>query len=148
MSAEQEAAQQLSIFVENKSGELVHILKFLGENGINIRAISLADTSDFGILRILVSDPEKAAGLLKDQGFTVGRSLVVAVEVEDKPGSLAAILELLSAHAINVEYLYACARRENNQAVLIFRLDKTDDATRLLSRSGFKVIPASALQMI
>ena len=96
-------AEQLSIFLENKAGRLAEVTRTLSEAGINIRALSLADTSDFGILRIIVSDHERAKAVLKERGFTLGRTTVVAVEVEDKPGGLHSILELLSANGINVQ---------------------------------------------
>lgn len=99
--------EQISVFLENRAGRLAEITRVLGEAGVNIRALSLADTSDFGILRLIVSDNDKAKAALKERGFTVGKTNVVAVEVEDKPGGLNRILELLSNQSINVEYMYA-----------------------------------------
>jgi hypothetical protein len=99
--------EQISIFLENKAGRLAEVTRILGEGGINIRALSLADTSDFGILRLIVNDHEKAKKILKEHGFTVGRTEVVAVEVEDRPGGLSSILQILYEAGINVEYMYA-----------------------------------------
>src|SRR5512133_1303085 len=96
--------EQISIFIENKSGRLAEVSRILGEDNINIRALSLADTSDFGILRLIVNDCEKAKAVLKDKGFTVSKTEVVAVEVPDRPGGLSSILQTLDAVQINVEY--------------------------------------------
>ena len=94
---------QISVFVQNRSGQLGDVTAVLRKNSINIRAMSLADTSDFGVLRLMVDDTEKAAAALRAAGFTVGITPVLAVEVEDRPGGLAALLELLAQQAINVE---------------------------------------------
>ncbi|MBN2373148.1 ACT domain-containing protein [bacterium] len=133
---------QISIFLENKSGRLSDVARILGENNINIRALSLADTTDFGILRLIVNDTEKADRLLKENGFTVGKTEVVAVEVEDRPGGLARILEILNKDDINVEYMYAFVERSRNNAVIIFRFDDkcTDRAIKLLNKSGIIVL--------
>ena len=108
--------EQISIFLENKAGRLVEVTRALAEAHINIRALSLADTSDFGILRVIVDDTEKAKMVLKERGLTVGRTNVVAVEVNDQPGGLDHILEVLSEKNINVEYMYAFVQREGNNA--------------------------------
>ena len=137
--------EQISIFLENKAGRLAEVTHHLAQAGINIRALSLADTSDFGILRLLVDDHEKAKDALKDKGFTVGRTAVVAVEVPDRPGGLDDILQLLSEHSINVEYMYAFVRQNCNNAVLVFRFDRSDDAVAVLQKGSFKVIPDTEL---
>jgi hypothetical protein len=100
-------AKQISVFLENKAGRLSHVTRVLGEAGINIRALSIADTSDFGILRIIVSDPEKAYRILKEANFTVSETEVIAVQVPDSPGGLATVLEQMSDANLNIEYLYA-----------------------------------------
>lgn len=141
-------AEQLSIFLENRTGSLAHLLSLLGKQGINIRAVSLADTSDFGILRLLVSEPDRTASLLRDNGFTVGRTAVVAVELADTPGSLSGALSLMAANGINVEYMYACARRDSNRAIIVFRFDRTQDAINLLVENGRKVISGVELAKI
>lgn len=132
--------QQISVFIENESGRLYDVTNLLGENGINIRALSLADTSDFGILRLIVNDPERAYKILKDNDFTVGRTDVVAVEVNDNPGGVAAILGALSRNSINVEYMYAFVERSGDSAVMIFRFDETDKAIEKLSEGGFVLV--------
>jgi len=133
--------EQISVFLENKAGRLAEVANVLGNVGINIRALSLADTTDFGILRLIVNDREAAKKALKEAGFTVGITQVIAVEVEDKPGGLAKILKLLADEDINVEYMYAFVERSSGNAVLIFKLEDLDKAIDLLSSHGVKVIP-------
>jgi len=134
--------QQISIFLENKSGRLSEVTRILGDNGINIRALSLADTTDFGILRLIVNDTEKASAVLKKNGFTVGKTDVIAVEVEDTPGGLARILEILNKESINVEYMYAFVERSRDNAVIIFRFDDQfiDRAIKLLKDADITVL--------
>lgn len=138
-------AEQISIFLENKAGRLAEVTRTLSEAGINIRALSLADTSDFGILRIIVGDHERAKNVLKEKGFTLGRTAVVAVEVEDKPGGLHNILEVLSKHDINVEYMYAFVQRDTSNATLIFRFDKVDKAIEVLTANNIRIVPGDRL---
>jgi hypothetical protein len=140
--------EQLSVFLENREGRLTDVTKTLAEAGINIRALSLADTSDFGILRLIVSDYEKAKKALKDDGFTVGRTNVIAVEVEDKPGGLHKILSLLSENGVNVEYMYAFVQQSGKNAVLIFRFDRTDEAIKILQENGVRIVPGKELYSI
>jgi hypothetical protein len=137
--------EQISIFIENKSGRLAEITRILGEAGINIRALSLADTSDFGILRLIVNDGATATTVLKDAGFTVNRTEVVAVEVPDRPGGLSAILQALDREAINVEYMYAFVERCGGNAVIIFRFDETDKAIAALNAHNFNMLEGSRL---
>lgn len=137
--------EQISIFLENKAGRLAEVTHCLAVAEINIRALSLADTSDFGILRLLVDDHEKAKETLKNNDFTVGSTEVVAVEVPDKPGGLDDILQLLSKNSVNVEYMYAFVRQSRNNAVLIFRFDRPDEAIIVLQKNGFNVIPGNEL---
>jgi hypothetical protein len=137
--------EQISIFLENRAGRLTDVTRVLSEAGVNIRALSLADTSDFGILRLIVTDHERAKETLKKNGFTVGRTSVVAVEVDDRPGGLHRILELLSNSQINVEYMYAFVQQSGKNAVLIFRFDRTDQAIDILQKSDIKIIPGNDL---
>lgn len=138
-------AEQISVFIENKSGRLAEVTRILGEAGVNIRALSLADTSDFGILRLIVNDRERAKTVLKENGFTVSKTEVVAVEVEDRPGGLYQILKKLDSESINVEYMYAFVERLSENAVIIFRFDETDRAIKSLVDSGFKVLEGEKL---
>ena len=137
--------EQISVFIENKSGRLADIARVLGEAGINIRALSLADTSDFGILRLIVNDREKAKSVLKEKGFTVSKTEVVAVEVPDRPGGLYQILRKLDSESINVEYMYAFVERCGENAVIIFRFDETDKAIKSLLDGGFNVLEGDRL---
>ncbi|MBN1636660.1 MAG: ACT domain-containing protein [Deltaproteobacteria bacterium] len=133
--------EQISIFLENKPGGLTNVTRVLRDTKINIRALSLADTTDFGVLRLIVDDVAKAREVLKAQGMTVGRTTVVGVEVPDRPGGLYEILELLSRENINVEYMYAFVERSGENAVIIFRFDNTDRAIDILLRNGHRVLP-------
>lgn len=132
--------EQISIFLENKAGRLAEVTRVLSEAGVNIRALSLADTSDFGILRLIVDNNDRAKAALKEKGFTVGKTDVVAVEVDDRPGGLSRILHILSQENINVEYMYAFVQHSGKDAVIIFRFDDIDAAVKLLSDNGVKVI--------
>ncbi|MCF8031340.1 MAG: ACT domain-containing protein [Desulfohalobiaceae bacterium] len=140
--------EQISIFLENRTGRLSEVTQTLANAGINIRALSLADTSDFGILRLIVSDNEKAKTALKDKGFTVGRTTVVPVEVQDSPGGLHTILNILSGNGINVEYMYAFVQQSGKNAVLIFRFDRTDQAIETLRENGVTVLTGDELYHI
>ena len=133
--------EQISIFLENKPGGLEHVTKVLADANINIRALSLADTTDFGILRLIVNDVDTAKNVLKENGLTVGRTTVVAVEVPDHPGGLHGILKALSDNGINVEYMYAFVERSGENAVMIFRFDSTDSAIDVLLKNGITVLP-------
>jgi hypothetical protein len=132
--------EQIAVFLENKSGRLAEITTILAENDINIRALSVADTADFGILRLIVDDVEKAKTILKDGGFTVGKTDVLAVEVADKTGGLATVLRSLHRADINVEYMYAFVNKTGENAVLIFRFEKMDKAIEVLQKDGFTLI--------
>jgi len=132
--------EQISIFIENKSGRLAEVTHVLGSAGINIRALSLADTSDFGILRLIVDKTDQAKTVLKASGFTVNKTEVVAVEVPDRPLGLHGILEILDRGKVNVEYMYAFVERCGENAVIIFRFDNTEEAIRVLTTSGVNVL--------
>lgn len=137
--------EQISIFIENKSGRLAEITRILGDAGVNIRALSLADTSDFGILRLIVNNVETAKSVLKAKGFTVNKTEVVAVEVPDRPGGLSSLLQTLDTNQINVEYMYAFVERCGGNAVIIFRFDETDKAIGALNGSGFSVLEGARI---
>lgn len=138
-------AEQISVFLENKAGRLSEVTRILSEAGVNIRALSLADTSDFGILRLIVNDNNKAKEALKKHGFTVGKTDVVAVEVDDRPGGLHRILDILHRSNVNVEYMYAFVQQSGDNAVIIFRFDNLDEAIKVLQDNGVKVIEGSKL---
>lgn len=132
--------EQIAVFLENKSGRLAEITTVLAESDVNIRALSVADTADFGILRLIVDKVETAKTVLKDNGFTVGKTHVIAVEVEDKTGGLAKVLQSLHREDINVEYMYAFVNKAMENAVLIFRFEKMDKAIETLQKDGFTIL--------
>ena len=137
--------EQISIFLENKPGGLEEVTRILKDAQINIRTLSLADTTDFGILRLIVNNVETANRVLKENGFRFSRTTVVAVEVPDRPGGLHSILEVLSKNGINVEYLYAFVERSGENAVIIFRFDAPDKAIEVLQKNGLTVLPGAKL---
>ena len=118
------------------------MLKEVGRAGVNIRALSLADTSDFGILRLIVDDVDKCVKALRDTGHTVSLTEVLAVEVPDRPGGLAGILDALSAASLNVEYMYAFVCRATEKAVVVFRFENVDAAIATLKKSGISILAA------
>ena len=136
---------QISVFIENKSGRLAEVTRIIGEAGVNIRALSLADTSDFGILRLIVDKADQARQVLKEQGFTVNKTEVVGVEVPDRPLGLNSILTVLDANSINVEYMYAFVERCGENAVIIFRFDNVEEAIAVLTENGINVLPGERI---
>ena len=126
--------EQVSIFLENKAGRLSEVTGILAEAKVNIRALALADTSDFGVLRLIVDDNQRAISILKENGFTVGKTEVVAAQVEDAPGGLHYILETLRGSGINVEYMYAYVRHTGENAVMIFRFDNPAAAIEVMQK--------------
>ena len=131
---------QLSVFIENKRGRLAEITKILKENGVDIRALSIADTKEFGILRLIVNDAQKAADVLKAAGFTVSLTKVVAIGIDDRPGGLAAAIEVLRDNNISVEYMYAFISRSEDTAYVILRVANNEEAVRIFTENGFKVM--------
>jgi len=138
-------AKQLSIFLENRSGRLHEVTDVLGRVGINIRALSLADTSDFGILRLIVDKPDEAYRTLRDAGFTVRETDVLAVEISDQPGGLARVLEIFRDGGINVEYMYAFVEKSGENAVVIFRTEDIGRSSLLLQEHGIPQIEGERL---
>lgn len=141
-------AKQISVFLENKAGRLSHVTKVMGEAGINIRALSIADTSDFGILRIIVSDPDKAYKILKEAGFTVSETEVIAVQVPDSPGGLATVLEQMSEANLNIEYLYAFLGTSENDALVIFKVEDFVKARDAFIEKGIKFLDEKQLYQL
>ena len=132
--------QQLSLFLENKPGHLNAICRTLSDAGINIVTLSMADTDQFGILRLIIREWEDARIALEAAGFAVNVTPVVAIEVEDRPGGMASILEVIEKGGVNIEYMYAFACRRGNRAVLVFRFDDTARAIGVLQAAGRNVI--------
>ncbi|MDQ2086656.1 ACT domain-containing protein [Herbivorax sp. ANBcel31] len=134
--------KQISVFLENKSGRLAEVTKVLGENNIDISALSIADTTDFGILRLIVNEPEKAEKVLKESEFTVSSTSVIAIGVEDKPGGLSRALDILDAESIAIEYMYAFVGKKSDQALVILRVEDSSKAVDVLTQKDIKVLSA------
>lgn len=137
---------QLSVFLENRAGRLSEVADILGRVGVNIRALSLADTSDFGILRMIVDNTEKAVEALREQRFAATLTEVVAAEVDDQPGGLARVLNVLHASGMNVEYMYAFVAKFTDKACLVFRFDTPKEAIGVLMENGIRVLQAREVQ--
>lgn len=132
--------QQISVFLENKSGRLAKVTEVLGQNQINIRALSIADTADFGILRLIVNKPDEAYRILKDAGFTVSVTDVIAVEVDDNPGGLGTALKILDEAEVNIEYLYAFLEKSSQDALVVFKVEQIDQALATFKEKGINVL--------
>ncbi|SLM30009.1 ACT domain protein [Desulfamplus magnetovallimortis] len=132
--------EQISIFLENKAGRLAEVTAILRDANVNIRALSLADTTDFGILRLIVNNNQAAEEALKKEGFTVGKTNVLAIEVDDSPGGLNNVLDPLTSEGVNVEYMYAFANPHGKNAIMIFRFHDLDKAIGILKEKGINVI--------
>lgn len=137
--------KQLSVFVENQPGRLAEITDALYKKDIDIRALSIADTTNFGILRLIVNHPSRAESMLKEQGFTVSQTDVIGVGVEDRPGGLATALEVLRDANIAVEYMYAFVSKAEKTAFVILRVEDNDAAIRALQEKGVKILSASEI---
>lgn len=131
---------QISVFVENKPGKLVEIIETLGEKNIDLRAMSIADTSDFGILRLIVSNPNEALEILKKADCVTSVNKVIGVSIDDTPGSLAKVLRILSEATISIEYVYAFITHEPEKAYVIIRVEDNDKAIQVLQSKGIELL--------
>ncbi|PAV06693.1 acetolactate synthase [Methanosphaera cuniculi] len=131
--------KQVSVFLENKEGRLQKALKILAQNNIDIKALSIADTSEFGILRMIVSNPDDAKKVLEDE-FAVSLADVLAIEVEDQPGGLEGALDVLTKESINVEYIYAFVDKKTNKALVVLKTDDNQLAQDILGGIGFSIV--------
>jgi len=131
--------RQISVFLENRAGRLAEVTGALGGVGVNIRALSLADTADFGILRMIVDDTDAALSALAEAGFTVHETSVVAVEVADEPGGLARVVSTLDNAGVNVEYMYAFVEKAAGRALMVFRFEDPGAAVKVLKAEGIGV---------
>jgi len=130
--------KQISVFVENAPGQLSEFAKLMEQNNVDLRALSIAEAEDFGILRVIVDDSYKAMRLLKDEGYVCSVTPVVAVVIPDKPGSLVHILEALDDNGVNIEYMYAFISRKKDSACMIFRVADNEKAIDVLKGVGVK----------
>ena len=137
--------QQLSVFIENKPGRLAEITEVLAEAGVDIRAISVADTSDFGILRLIVDKPKEAVEALRAANLTVSLTSVIAVGIDDKPGEFAKAMRVLADGEIGVEYMYAFISRDKGKAYVILRVLESDKAVECLKASGISLLNAEEI---
>ena len=138
--------KQVSIFIENKTGSLSTVCKVLAEGGINLRALSIADTQDFGILRIIVENTEKTMEILKKNGYICKTNSVLAVEIPDQPGAMASIMDIVSVPGVSVEYAYAFAsHKANDSAYMIFRVSGYDKAKEVLEEAGIHLLTKEEL---
>ncbi len=137
--------QQLSIFVENKSGRLAEITEVLAVAGIDIRAISVADTSDFGILRLIVDQPDEAVKVLRQAGLTVSLTNVIAMGIDDKPGEFSKAMRILADNLIGVEYMYAFISRDSGKAYVILRVEDNEKAIDVLRNNNIKILTAKEI---
>jgi len=138
--------KQISVFIGNKKGRLAMVTDALTKANIDIRALSLADTADFGMLRIIVDDPDQCAAVLKKHDFIVQETDVIAVEVEDAPGGLHRILKIFDENDINIEYVYAMAEKKKNAAVMIFRVEDHQRAVDVLRKNGIGLVDSNSLK--
>ena len=132
--------KQLSIFVQNRSGKLAASLGVLRDNGIDVRALTIADTPDFGILRLLVDDPAKAEAVLQENGFLVQSTDVVVVPVRDERGGLASLLEPMAEAGVNIEYMYSLIARDAKDAYMVFRVSDNAAFLAMLDAKGLKYV--------
>lgn len=140
--------KQVSVFVENESGNMADVLSVLGNNNIDISALSIADKTDFGILRLIVSDPEKAVSILKAEGMIVKLTDVIAIGIEDKSGSLARALDVLKGDGIAIEYLYAFIGKSTYGALVVIRADKPKEAIDTLKANNIPLVEAKEIYRV
>ncbi len=134
------SVKQISVFLENKAGRLADVTKVLGENGIDISALSIADTTHFGILRLIVNKPAEAEAVLKGHGYTVSLSDVLAIAIEDTPGALAEALDILTDENIGIEYIYAFVGKTYSKALVILKVENIADAVSVLTKNHIQVL--------
>ena len=135
---------QISVFLENKSGRLAEVTQALAENDINIRALCIAETIDYGVLRLIANDPARARRVLAERGFTVTETNVLVVEIEDRPGALARVIKALAEAGINIEYIYAFLTR-SEKAFVVFRLEKMEAAAKTLQAAGVRILTGAEI---
>jgi hypothetical protein len=134
--------RQISVFLENRPGRLSALCRILAEAGVNLSTLTLAETGEFGLLRLITPDPDKAKLVIEKAGYASTATEVVALQVPDRPGGLASVLQVLEAHSLSVEYMYAFAMKAGGDAVMVFRFDDMDRALTVLQAAGVSVSKA------
>ena len=134
------AIKQLTVFIQNKKGTVVSVTNILSKNNVNLRALSIAETQDFGILRMIVNDEKAAEAVLSENGYLIKTIDVIGVKIGDEPGKLTAALDVLDKADINVEYLYAFMARTEKHAYVVLRVEDNAEAEKVLTEAGFKLI--------
>jgi hypothetical protein len=137
---------QISVFLENRKGRLYDVCSLLGDNGVNIRALTIAETESFGVLRIVVDKSDFAIKLLRENQFVANFTDVVAIEVPDQPGGLASILKLLSEHDVNIEYMYGFVEKFSDKALLVMRFENTELAQQILAKQNIHVVTEKEIE--
>ncbi|MDD5746497.1 MAG: amino acid-binding protein [Candidatus Omnitrophica bacterium] len=137
---------QISVFLENKTGRLADVCKLLGNNQVNIKALTIAENKEFGILRLVVDKPKIALEVLRKEQFVAERTDIVAVEVDDRPGGLARLLDFMGKHDLNIEYMYGFMEKRSEKALMVFRFDDAQKAINALVKNGYGVVTEAALQ--
>jgi hypothetical protein len=137
---------QISVFLENRKGRLYEVCSMLGKAGINIRALTIAETESFGVLRLIVDKPDEAIKLFHANNVTANRTDVVAVEIDDKPSGLADVLKILSEHNVNVEYMYGFMEKCSDKALMVFRFDEPERGAKILTAAGVNVVTRKNIQ--
>lgn len=132
--------KQVSVFLENKKGRLYEMCRALGNAGINMRALCVAETTDYGVVRLIADNPKKAVDVLRNEGFTVAETDVLAVEIPDRPGGLADVLGVLADAGINVEYLYCFVEPSGDRAIDVMRVEGVEGAMKVLEAAGINVV--------
>ena len=139
------AVNQISVFLENRTGQLAEITKLLSENGINLRAISIAETADYGVLRIIADDTEKASSVLLENGSIISKTPVTVVAVPDKPAGLSNLLAIIATGNVDIEYMYSIFTHQNGNAFMVFRIENVDKFVNLIESNGMSVVSESEL---
>ena len=142
------SVRQISIFLENSKGRLAEVTRLLAAGGVNIRALSLADTADFGVLRVIVNDPDACLSVLKTSGIVAQVTEVLAVEMGDRPGGLSRVLAALVGAGLNVEYMYAYVEKSRDNAIVICKIDDKERAAQVLEKNGIGTLSADALKAL
>ena len=138
--------KQISVFLENKKGRLAEVTKLLDDEGINIRALELSDTGDFGVLRLIVNDRERCLGILKAHDLAAQETDVLAVQIDDTPGSLHRMVEVLDRQDVNIEYMYTFYGKKGDNVIAVFKSDATAGAIEALQKAGIAILPENMIQ--